>query len=112
MKYFLIKPEVEETDSQGNKSKLGYEALFETMMGAPYQNTTAEFLRLAKLYQKFSDVQEGEILEIEDQDFDLIKKKLNAYVEFISKQAPMVVKSKMFTSFVEDVENMKSEKPA
>ncbi len=108
MKYFLIQPIVEEFGADGNPIRLGYKMLFEALITAQHSLDTEQFLMLVRVWNKFKDLKDNDILEVEDNEHELLKSKLNSYLKIITERNPLLIKVKVFQDFVDDVANMKS----
>lgn len=108
MRYLVLKPE---NEAKEGAFKASYKTMFEAVLGQNMPLSTADFNRLSKVYNKFADLKDGDVLEVEDQDFEVVKKKLNVYVSKVSEGAGFMIKEKVFQEFVEDVEGMPNKKP-
>jgi len=84
MKYFEVKQPVEveeEITGQKNKVKLDYKQMFIDLLRTEIRGLSSEeMFRLAEVYQKAKKCAEGDVLEIEDQDYSVIMKKYETYV--------------------------------
>jgi len=110
MRYLFIKPEVEVEAVGDAKVMLGYKRLLTEMLCVDCRLNTEQFLRLGSIFTKLKDVQEGDTVELEDQDYAIIKLKLDAYVPSLRGPMASVSTAQEFVKEVMDLPTTKPEK--
>ena len=81
MRYFEIKSPVEDISPAGTKISVSYKALFRDLLCVDSKLNAEQFLRIGTLYSRFKDLGDGDILEIEDQDFSTLQIKLDGLTQ-------------------------------
>ena len=111
MRYFTIKPDFE-AEEPFNKQTIviSYKRFFTELICADTQISTEHFLRLNSLFAKFNKLEEGNVLEIEDQDYNIIRnQKLEAYIK---SARGITIAIPHFAEFVKEIQNMPTDNPS
>lgn len=114
MHYFEIKHEQDQKNSDGTiipGDKLGFKKLFDWMIDVPGDLNTYQFMRLSKVYNKVSQLKDGDFLELEDADYEIVKLKLGYFVSAISKSQGSLLKNLIMQDFVTSIQEMPTDDP-
>ena len=111
MRYFKIKEEVSEGPLIGGAPvKIGYRRFLTDLLCTDTKLTSEQFYRVNALFKAFLDTPDGSILKIEDQDYAIIKLKIEAFVGSIKAVWATVPTCIYFLKYIEDLQKEDPEK--
>lgn len=95
--------------------QLSYKKLLDQVLGADIKLNTKQFSRMSKFYQDFESYDDDDVMPIEDQDYEVLKKKLDVYCENLRGIAIKLPEISEFLEYLQDLPKTdpkeKGEKP-
>lgn len=110
MRYLALKPQFETKEEFGGASvTINYKDIFKAVLVANASLDEDQLIRASYLFSKIKDANEGDVIEIEDQDYPVILTKLKAFTKTLTGQAVACEAMSEFVKYIKDLPTKKLE---